>query len=95
MKHKLIFNLLVGALFLEAVFAALFSIQYVRNVTLIQNLQNQRAKVNREMAIFQSLVNEAVEYRKKNSSIDVVLQALNSTTNTPSQNVQSGKPLIK
>jgi hypothetical protein len=76
MKRNLLTALLMAALFVNAAGSAFLSYQYVRSVRLLQKVQYQRGLINREMSIFQALLNDTLEYSKKNPKIEPLLQTI-------------------
>jgi len=90
MKSNPVTNLLLAVLFVNAVFTALMTFNYVRTMRTLQTLQFQRAALTRELNIFNSLVNDTLEYSKRNSAVEPALQSLGlktSRTAAPTQPV--------
>ena len=75
-------TVLIAALFLNAAATAVLSFTYVRSMSALVRLQAQRVRVTQELAVFQSLVNDTVEYSKRNPA---VLPALRSLGFTPAK----------
>lgn len=88
MKHNPLISLLLTVLFVNAVFAALLTYDYMRSMRALQTLQLQRTVMTRELNIFNSLVNDTLEYSRRNPAVEPVLQTLglkSGRTNTPAQ----------
>jgi hypothetical protein len=65
---------LVGILFACALFTAWISVRYFFSVREAQGLQAQAIFINNTRNAVQGLANDAVEYSKRNSAIDPILQ---------------------
>jgi hypothetical protein len=84
--------LLVGALWLSAILAIWLSGDHQYRVNSLQKLYVRQTEINHLNSAAQSLANEAIEYSKKNASIDPILQqfdlkprATATTTNQPAK----------
>lgn len=76
MKSNPVTSLLMAVLFVNAVFTALMTFNYVRSMRAMQTLQVQRGVMTRELNIFNALVNDTLEYSKRNPAVEPVLQSL-------------------
>ncbi len=76
MKSNPITSLLLAVLFVNAAFTALMTYNYVQSIRTLQTLQVQRAAMNRELNVFNSLVNDTLEYSKRNPAVEPVLQSI-------------------
>jgi hypothetical protein len=88
MKSNPLTSLLMAVLFVNAVFTALMTFNYVRSISTLQILQVQRATMTRELNVFNSLVNDTLEYSKRNPAVEPVLQSIglkSARTATPAQ----------
>ena len=82
--------MLLGVLLLNALATALLSLQYIRSVRYLQGVQQgQRLMINREIAVFRALVNDALEYGKRNPTI---LPLLPGNEPKPAKPIASPKP---
>lgn len=80
MKSNPITNLLLAVLFVNAVFTALMTFNYVRSMRTLQTLQLQRAAMTRDLNVFNSLVSDTLEYSKRNPAVEPVLQSIGLKT---------------
>jgi len=80
MKSNPVTSLLLVVLFVNAVFTALMTFNYVQSIRTLQTLQIQRAAMSRELNVFNSLVTETLEYSKRNPAIEPVLQSIGVKT---------------
>ncbi len=71
---NLLLTILTGLLFLSAVLSAICAIIYVRGSGELRGLQGQAASIDNNRAVTRALAGEAMEYSKRNPSIDPVLQ---------------------
>jgi hypothetical protein len=67
--------LLMALLFVSVACTTVFSYLYVRSVGQLQNLQVQRMGVGLQLNRFQSLINDTIEYSKRNPEILPLLQS--------------------
>jgi hypothetical protein len=65
---------LVGALWLSAILAIWVSLDHLYRVNTLQNLYVRQTEINHLNGAAQALANEAIEYSKKNPSIDPILR---------------------
>jgi hypothetical protein len=65
---------LVGALWLSAILAIWVSVDHLYRVNTLQRLYVRQAEINHLNAAAQALATEAVDYSRKNPSIDPILQ---------------------
>jgi len=68
--------ILVGLLFLSAIISAACAILHMRGSGELRNLQIQAATVEQKRAFTRALANDAIEYSKRDPSIDPILQTL-------------------
>ncbi len=76
MKNHAVTNLLLGLVALSVVSTSALALIYVRAVQNLNRLQFQSARVTRNRALINSLASDAVEYSRRNPSIDPVLQSV-------------------
>jgi hypothetical protein len=81
MKSDSLMSLLVALLFANTAATAILSFQYVNSIGQQQRLLPQVNRDQKELAFFQALWNEALEYGKKNPEIRPLLQPLGLKTN--------------
>lgn len=75
MKSNPVGTLLGIALGVVSVVTALLFLSYVQSARRLQPLQTELMIINRNQAALQNLVSEAVEYIKRDPSIEPVLQS--------------------
>ena len=80
MRSNPITNLLVGLVALTVLATAGLTIYYVRLVQKLNVLQLQNAVINRNRTLATSLVNDAIEYSKRNPALEPVLQSIGIKT---------------
>lgn len=83
MKTNRLTALLVGILFLSSVSAAGMAAWYVISLRSVAKMQPKVAEIKMVVSRAQMLVNEAMEYRKRNSAIDPILQSVSPRTSLP------------
>ena len=93
MKNSPLTPLLVGALFICGVAATCLSLWYVVSLREWQKLQVQSANINNSRNAFQSLANDAVEYSKRNPSLDPILEKFDIKSKAPAP--AAGQPATK
>jgi hypothetical protein len=76
MKSNPLISILMAILFINAAGSALLAYQYVRSVRKLQVLQRSNTLVKQEIALFNSLVNDTMEFSKKNPAILPVLNII-------------------
>ena len=92
MKNDPITALLLAIMFGCGAAACVLTYQYVHSVSTIQVLQRQRIGINRELGAFQSMLNDALEYGKRNPAFEPTLQAIGVKLGHASTNNISIKP---
>ena len=95
MKQNPIGAVLVGLLFVCAVLSTGLAIRYYFKVKQLTRLQGQYVFVNNTWSAVQSLANDAVQYSKKNSAIDPILQQFDlkpKAAANPAANPPAPKP---
>ena len=73
MKSNALASLLTGAIIVCASITGFFFLRYYLALKELQKLQGQYVFMNNTRNAAQSLANEAVEYSKRNPSIDPIL----------------------
>jgi hypothetical protein len=73
LRNNPIGSILVSAFFLLALTACWFSVRYYFSVKQAQAMQIRFQTIEMTMANMQRLVNESIEYSKKNPDIDPIL----------------------
>ena len=73
MKNNALAAVLVVALFALGLCACFQSLRYFFTLRRLAALQNQVNQVNFRLNVAQALVNESVEYSKRNPAIDPIL----------------------
>ena len=77
MKNNQLTFMLAGMLFLSALASAWLVYSYNASLHKLQELQPNVASIGAARNILQSVVTEAIEYSKKDRSIDPILQTFN------------------
>lgn len=77
MNKNLFLLLSMGLLAMMAALSLWYSYQYGRHLARLSVLHQQHAEMNRKMAIFQAMLNETLEYGKRNPAIESVIKAAN------------------
>jgi len=87
MKSNALASLLTGAIIVCALITGFFFLRYYLALKELQRLQGQYVFMNNARNAAQSLANEAMEYSKRNPSIDPILYQYaikeRSATNAP------------
>jgi hypothetical protein len=88
MKNDPLTTILLGLLTILALTSVVLCWLYVANTRELRTLQAQVAMVQNNRNLVNSLANDAVEYSKKNSNIDPILESVglkpkSGTTNAP------------
>lgn len=73
MKQNPIGSILVGVLFLSALTTALLATRYFFAVRNLKRMQAQVSMVQQSRTVIHTLAQEAVEYSKRDASIDAIL----------------------
>jgi hypothetical protein len=92
MQSNALTNLLLALVALAVLATAGLAVYYVRSVQKLNVLQLQTAVINRNRALANSLVNEAVDYSKHNPAMDPILQSLGIKKPLPTVPQPSPKP---
>ena len=84
MKNKSFTALLVGLLFVSAVAAAVQVLRLSFATRDLRRIQPRVVEINSRLSVAQALLNDTLEYSKRNPAIDPLLQAMNFKTNAAS-----------
>ena len=84
MKNRSFTALLVGLLFLSAAAAAVQVLRLSFATRDLRRLQPRIIEINANLNLAQALLNDTLEYSKRNPAIDPLLQAMNFKTNAAS-----------
>ncbi len=76
MKSNRLSTILVGLLFALSVFAAGLALICVLNVRTLNRLQARAFYINNDRAVLQALLNDCVEYSKRNPAMELLLQSV-------------------
>ena len=82
MKNNQFPALLMALLFVSVACSAVFSYLYVQSTRQFQSLQGQRVGVGLQLNRFQSLINDTIEYSKRNPEIMPLLRSFERKTDT-------------
>jgi len=75
--------LLVGLLFVSAVVAAVQVLRLSFATRDLRRIQPRIVEINGHLNLAQALLQDTLEYSKRNPAIDPLLQSLNFKTNSP------------
>ena len=84
MKNKSFTALLVGLLFVSAVAAAVQVLRLSFATRDLRRLQPRIIEINANLNLAQALLNDTLEYSKRNPAINPLLEAMNFKTNAAS-----------
>ena len=84
MKNKSFTALLVGMLFISAAAAAVQVLRLSFATRDLRRLQPRVIEINANLNLAQALLNDTLEYSKRNPAIDPLLQSMNLKTNIAS-----------
>ena len=76
MKSNVLTNLLLGLVIAGMLATAGLALYYVQLVGVLNRLQFQAALVNRNRALLNAMAAEALEYSKRDPSLEPVLQSI-------------------
>ena len=82
MKNSPFAAILVALLFVSAALASVFALRYAFGTRDLRQMQSRVVAINNSMAFAQSLLNDTLEYSRRNPAIDPLLQSLNMKTNS-------------
>jgi hypothetical protein len=93
MKNSSLPAILLGVFGITTIAAAVLCVMYVKNIKQIRSIQSQVAIIQYNSARIQAIVGEAVEYSKKDPSIEPILESVGfkPKAQTPAANTQQGK----
>ncbi len=94
MKSNALASLFTGAAIVCALTLLWISTRYFFAMREMQKLQAQYSFMNNSRAAAQSLANEAVEYSKRNPTIDPILYTYD-VKQRPATNAPAARPAIK
>ena len=92
MKNNQLIAALVGILFLCSLSTAYLTWKYRSSMNELQDIQGKAAYVNTYRPILESLLNDTIEYSKKNPAIGPLLY---SVTNRAKAAAPAAKPATK
>ena len=82
MRNNSYTALLVGLLFISAVAAAVQVLRLSFAMRDLRRIQPRIMEINANLSLTQALLNDTLEYSKRNPAIDPLLQSLNFKTNS-------------
>jgi hypothetical protein len=82
MRNKPFTALLVGLLFISALAAAVQVLRLSFATRDLRRLQPRIIELNAHLNVAQALLNDTLEYSKRNPAIDPLLQSMNFKTNS-------------
>lgn len=77
MKMNPVISVLLVVALLNAGVTAVLAYQYNQQLGNLARLQLQRSRVNQEIEIFRSLLNDSLEYSRRNPTLEPVLKSFN------------------
>jgi hypothetical protein len=83
MSKNAIGPLLVGVLFISAGLNVYYALRFAFSTRDLRRIQPQVAEIQSRLNVAQVLLNDTLEYSKRNPAIDSLLQSLNFKTNAP------------
>jgi hypothetical protein len=95
MKNNPLTTILLGALAISAIWSAILCIQFIRNSRELRAMQADAARINNQQMTAQAILNDAVDYSKKNPAIEPLLETLGvkkPSTPTPNPTAPAVKP---
>ncbi len=92
MKKDPLAALLVGLLFVNGTISAVVAVWHGFDVRDLRRLQPQTVACQTRLNLAQALLNDALEYSKRNPAINPLLQSLNPKTNTAAAPAAPGSP---
>ena len=75
--------LLVAVLFISAGLNVYYALRFAFSSRDLRRIQPQVTEIQTRLNVAQALLNETLEYSKRNPAIDPLLQSLNFKTNAP------------
>jgi hypothetical protein len=88
-------TMLTWALNIVVVLTAIFGFQYFNKTREVRSLQGKVVEYQNKQAMLQNLVAECLEYSKRNSSIDLILEANNVKPKANATPAPAAKPAGK
>jgi hypothetical protein len=95
MKKSPATTFLLVLLVASSLISVLFCGLYIRNAMRLRDLQRNMASVQAYRAVFVSLINDTVEYSKRNQAIDPILEAAGFKPSKTAAAVPTNKPAGK
>jgi hypothetical protein len=95
MKKSPATTFLLIILVASALLSVFFCGLYIRNAVRLRDLQRSMSNAQNYRALFVSLVNDSMEYSKKNSAIDPILEAAGVKASRTAAAVSTNKPAGK
>ncbi len=95
MKNEPLIGTLVGVLALCALASVVLCYLYVAKSRELRALQGQVMLVTNRRAAFNALIVDSIEYSKKNSAINPILEAIGATPAKPAPATTTNKPATK
>jgi hypothetical protein len=83
MKNSPLTTILLALLAISAVLSLVFCWSYIRKSRDLRTLQFQVSQINGRSAAINQLMNDVMEYSKRNHEIDKILEPYGLTTNKP------------
>jgi len=76
MKNSPLLTILLGALVLSALASAVMCCMFISTTRQLRTLETQNALINNNRAVVNSLLNDTIEYSKRNPAILPVLESV-------------------
>jgi hypothetical protein len=92
MKNNALVTGLLWVASLSAVVSIILFWLFIGNERQLRDLNGQMGKINSSRPLMTALINDAIEYSKKNQAIDPLLEAIGAKAKTtPATNKPAGK----
>jgi len=85
MKNSPLITTLLAVLAISAVLSLWFCWTYIQKSRELRTLQIQAAQINQRTAVISQLMNDVVEYSKKNHDIDKLIEPFGVTNRPPAK----------
>jgi len=95
MSKNLFAAALVALLFVSAALNAYYALQLFFSTRQLRRVQPQVVEIQNRLTVARALLNDTLEYSKRNPAIDPLLQSLNFKTNVAAAESAVPKPAVK
>lgn len=95
MSKSLFAAVLVALLFVSAALNVYYALQLLFSTRRLRSVQPQVVEIQNRLTLARALLNETLEYSKRNPAIDPLLQSLKFKTNPLAAEGAIPKPAVK